>query len=67
MNKGPNRAGGGKEADFVAEHYRPVAIKAVLAVHAIKRPPPEPVDDEPRFAAGPLPEGFHMPPSVYDD
>jgi hypothetical protein len=62
-----NRMGPGTEAEFVAEHYKPVAIKAVLAVHAIKRPQPEPVDDEPSFATGSLPEGFHMPPSVYDD
>ncbi|HEV7318451.1 MAG TPA: hypothetical protein VGO04_07570 [Ensifer sp.] len=51
----------------LVEHYRPLQLKAVLAVCAIKhRELPPPVQEE-RFYGSQLPEGFHLPQSVYDD
>ncbi|MCA1441700.1 hypothetical protein I6F07_16015 [Ensifer sp. IC4062] len=50
-----------KPSDLV-DHYRPLAMKAVLAALSVKaeatRPPPE--DSEPVLAVN-LPWGFHLP------
>ncbi len=51
----------------LVEHYRPVQLKAVLAACAIKhREPPPPLPEERQYGSQ-LPEGFHLPQSVYDD
>ena len=48
------------KSDELLGHYKPLAIKAVLAVCAVRTQPIEPVV-APSIYAGPLPEGFHMP------
>ncbi|MBD9540951.1 hypothetical protein IB276_15955 [Ensifer sp. ENS04] len=51
----------------LVEHYRPVQLKAVLAARAIKHCEPPPPLPEERHYGSQLPEGFHLPQSVYDD
>ncbi|WP_143348507.1 hypothetical protein [Ensifer adhaerens] len=51
----------------LVEHYRPVQLKAVLAARAIKHREPPPPPPEERHYGSQLPEGFHLPQSVYDD
>lgn len=51
--------------DLVA-NYRPLQLKAVLAACAVKHREPPPPQEE-RFYGTELPEGFHLPQSVYDD
>ncbi|WP_429810129.1 hypothetical protein [Ensifer sp. B1-9] len=51
----------------LVEHYRPVQLKAVLAAFAVKHREPPPSPPEERFHGSQLPEGFHLPQSVYDD
>ena len=50
----------------LVEHYRPVQLKAVLAAFAVKHREPPPSPPEERFHGSQLPEGFHLPQSVYD-
>ncbi|KQX16304.1 hypothetical protein ASD01_07045 [Ensifer sp. Root423] len=50
----------------LVEHYRPVQLKAVLAARAIKHREPPPPPEERQYGSQ-LPEGFHLPQSVYDD
>ena len=52
-----------EEAPDLARHYRPVAIRAVLAAHAMiprEKLPPEPLSD--RAVSFSLPDGFHTIP-----
>ncbi|OCP05614.1 hypothetical protein BC374_25015 [Ensifer sp. LC13] len=51
----------------LVEHYRPVQLKAVLAACAIKHREPPPLVEQEQFHGSQLPEGFHLPQSVYDD
>ena len=47
----------------LVRNYRPVAIRSVVAAHAmIPKPRPEPQAEPPAFTAGfALPAGFHNP------
>ncbi len=51
----------------LVEHYRPVQLKAVLAACAVKYRAQPPLPAEERSYGSQLPEGFHLPQSVYDD
>jgi hypothetical protein len=54
------------EAVELLSHYRPLALKAVLAACAIKSQAKEPSHVPEPDTFGHLPEGFHMPQGLDD-
>ena len=52
----------------IMDNYRPIGIRAVNAALVVRpRVEPLPEPSEMIHSGAPLPEGFHMPPSVLDD
>ncbi|ULJ74620.1 hypothetical protein [Rhizobium gallicum] len=50
-----------ESSDELLEHYRPIALRAVLAACAVKGEHKKPATVQDLEIFGALPEGFHMP------